>query len=411
MVTTAEVSNTALTTIGVLHQISELAIDTDKTSNSALSAKSNSRRNNNTYERCVNGVHNPKNAHNESVCREAHPELRKSASSNVATITGRALSALACNGNSSGKPILDSGASQTMVHDMNLFSSYQPYQARVNVANGQSIQAIGVGSVQGKHKGETVTLSNCLHVPDIKSNLVSLGHLAKKGCSIKFGDNGHFDVLQDTDVALSGSLAGGVMELDLELGKSYAILAKAAHLTNGMILHSRLGHPGPAPFKHVHPHSSHPISCDPCILSKHHRLPYKGNFKTANEPLELLHSDLSGIISPPSLGSARYFLKITDSSTSFKFVYILRHKSNTLSCFMQFKAFVKNQTSLKIKNLVNDNGGEYLSKDFTNFVSKHGIQMHLTAPYTPEQNPVAERGNRTTVEKARTLLKHAGLPA
>lgn len=78
---------------------------------------------------------------------------------------------------------------------------------------------------------------------------------------------------------------------------------------------------------------------------------------------------------------------------------------------MQFKAFVKNQTSLKIKNLVNDNGGEYLSKDFTNFVSKHGIQMHLTAPYTPEQNPVAERGNRTTVEKARTLLKHAGLPA
>ena len=36
--------------------------------------------------------------------------------------------------------------------------------------------------------------------------------------------------------------------------------------------------------------------------------------------------------------------------------------------------------------------------------------MHLTAPYTPEQNPVSERGNRTTVEKARTLLKHAGLP-
>lgn len=37
--------------------------------------------------------------------------------------------------------------------------------------------------------------------------------------------------------------------------------------------------------------------------------------------------------------------------------------------------------------------------------------MSLTAPYTPQQNPVSEIGNRTTVEKARALLKHAGMPS
>lgn len=77
---------------------------------------------------------------------------------------------------------------------------------------------------------------------------------------------------------------------------------------------------------------------------------------------------------------------------------------------MQFKSLVENQTNLKIKNIVNDNGGEYTSKAFKTMLSESGIQMFLTAPYTPQQNPVAEVGNRTTVEKARAMLKLAGLP-
>lgn len=71
---------------------------------------------------------------------------------------------------------------------------------------------------------------------------------------------------------------------------------------------------------------------------------------------------------------------------------------------------IEKQTSKRIKSMVNDNGGEYTSSQFTSFVKDHGIKMLLTAPYTPQQNPVAEIGNRTTTEKARDLLKQAGLP-
>lgn len=59
--------------------------------------------------------------------------------------------------------------------------------------------------------------------------------------------------------------------------------------------------------------------------------------------------------------------------------------------------------------MINDNGGEYVSTSFKEFISKNGIIMNLTAPYTPQQNPVAEIGNRTTVEKARALLKKASM--
>lgn len=191
------------------------------------------------------------------------------------------------------------------------------------------------------------------------------------------------------------------MELDLELGKSDLNNAvKFVAVADGDLLHSRLGHPGPRPFAKVFPGCIPLAICDPCIMAKHHRLPYKGKFKVAGERLELIHSDLSGIITPQSLGGSQYYFKITDSYSSYKFVYLLQSKSQTFSTFTQFKTLVETQTNLRIRAMVNDNGGKYTSTAFAEFVKEHGIRMHLTAPYTPQQNPVAEIGNRTTTEKA-----------
>lgn len=139
-------------------------------------------------------------------------------------------------------------------------------------------------------------------------------------------------------------------------------------------------------------------------------MPYSGTFKRPTERLEMLHSDLSGRITPASLSGRCYYFKITDGATSYKFIYILHDKSETFSHFMQFRSLVENQTSNKIKSIVNNNGGEYTSSAFKSFLAENGIRMHLTAPYTPQQNPIAEVGNRTTVEKARAMLKQAGLP-
>ena len=57
-----------------------------------------------------------------------------------------------------------------------------------------------------------------------------------------------------------------------------------------------------------------------------------------------------------------------------------------------------------------DRGGEFLSEEFKTYCVENGIQRQLTAPYTPEQNGVAERKNRTVVEMARSLLKEKDLP-
>lgn len=56
-----------------------------------------------------------------------------------------------------------------------------------------------------------------------------------------------------------------------------------------------------------------------------------------------------------------------------------------------------------------DNGGEYISNELKHFCSVIGIVVDYTVPYTPEQNGLAERLNRTLVERTRSLLLQSNL--
>eukprot|EP00253_Pinus_taeda_P026732 PITA_26732 len=57
-----------------------------------------------------------------------------------------------------------------------------------------------------------------------------------------------------------------------------------------------------------------------------------------------------------------------------------------------------------------DNGGQFCSSAFSNFCDTHGIKCQFTTPYTPQQNSVVERRNRTVVEMARSMLQHKNVP-
>jgi len=73
--------------------------------------------------------------------------------------------------------------------------------------------------------------------------------------------------------------------------------------------------------------------------------------------------------------------------------------------FLAFKAFVEKRTGHQILKLRSDNGKEYVNNKFINFFTKNGIQMQHIVPYTPQQNGVAERKNRTLMEMANCMLQ------
>ena len=109
-----------------------------------------------------------------------------------------------------------------------------------------------------------------------------------------------------------------------------------------------------------------------------------------------------------SLGGNRYFVTFIDDKSRFTAVYFMKTKDQVLEKFEEYEAMVTNITEKKIKILRSDNGGEYTSKEFFNYLKEKGIQHQLSVPRTPQQNGVAERMNRTIQETARSMMYNAG---
>ena len=151
--------------------------------------------------------------------------------------------------------------------------------------------------------------------------------------------------------------------------------------------------------------------CEPCVQGKNHRLtfPKKSATKT-NDILELIHSDVCGKVSTPSLGGKNYFVTFIDDFSRYVWVYVIRTKDEVFSKFVEFKQMIEKQTGKCIKTLRSDNGGEYTSNEFDQFLKSEGIRHELTVPNTPEQNGVSERMNRSLVESVRSMLYDAHMP-
>ena len=91
-------------------------------------------------------------------------------------------------------------------------------------------------------------------------------------------------------------------------------------------------------------------------------------------------------------------------------MFVIKTKDQACSVFRKFKLEAENTSRQRIKTLRTDRGGEFLSTEFNQLCEEAGIKWHLTAPYTPQQNSVVERRNRTMMAMARSLLKSMNVP-
>ncbi|BBG99302.1 zinc ion-binding protein, partial [Prunus dulcis] len=130
----------------------------------------------------------------------------------------------------------------------------------------------------------------------------------------------------------------------------------------------------------------------------------------ASQPLELIHLDICGPMQTITLGGNRYFLTFIDDHTRMCWVFFLQHKSQAFNIFKRFKNMVELQRGYQLKKLRSDRGGEYTSLEFSKFCEEMGLERQLTIAYSPQQNGVAERKNRTVMEMARTMMHEKKIP-
>lgn len=148
--------------------------------------------------------------------------------------------------------------------------------------------------------------------------------------------------------------------------------------------------------------------CKGCVEGKLSKKPFKsvGDIRSTHK-LQLVHSDIC-TMEIESMGGSKYFVTFIDDYSRYCTVYFMKSKAEVLDKLRLFQAETRRH-GYTIATLRSDNGGEYTSNEFTEYLRSQGIYQELTAPYTPDQNGVSERFNRTLCEFARAMLCHADL--
>jgi transposase InsO family protein len=128
------------------------------------------------------------------------------------------------------------------------------------------------------------------------------------------------------------------------------------------------------------------------------------NVMTTSRLLELLHMDLFGPVAYLSIGGSKYGLVIVDDFPRFTWVFFLQDKSETQGTLKRFLRRAQNKFELKVKKIRSDNGSKFKNLQVEEYLEEEGAKHEFSAPYTPQQNGVVERKNRTLIDMARTML-------
>ena len=84
----------------------------------------------------------------------------------------------------------------------------------------------------------------------------------------------------------------------------------------------------------------------------------------ATDLLEIIHTDVCRPMSIKAHGGYHYFLTFTDDLSRYGYIYLMKHKFETVERFKEFQSEVENHHNKKIKFLRSDRGDEYLSYEF-----------------------------------------------
>ena len=323
-----------------------------------------------------------------------------------------------------GNWIVDSGATCHMCTNKKMFVDLKTLEdpMEVTLGDGRALQAVGRGVVPLMMKLPSGVTRKCnmqdvLYVPALSYNLMSVSQAAERGKVTEFNSSGCQIRGSDRRLIANATRVGSLYYLDCEVGQHTSITRQDSNT----LWHQRFGHLNERSLQKLardemvkgldFSYTKENDFCETCIEGKHKKstFPTSGSSR-ATQPLGLVHSDLCGKINARSFGGAEYFLTFIDDCTHYTWVYMLKHKNEVFDCFLCWKALVEKSSGRKLKTIRTDNGGEYTSTAFEEYLTSEGIRHERTIPRTPEQNGIAERMNRTLVETVRSMLFGARLP-
>ncbi|KAI3716013.1 hypothetical protein L6452_23046 [Arctium lappa] len=311
---------------------------------------------------------------------------------------------------------LDNGASNNMTGNKTYFFEVnENIKGKVKLEDGSCVEIGGKGSILFQSKTvEQELVTDIYYIPKLKSNILSLGQATEVGCDVRMRQD--YLTLHDPSGRLlvkSVRSPNRLYKISLKIGKLICLHTRIEDDT--WRWHARLGH---ISFKTIKAMSQQEMVyglpkireekklCESCLVRKQTRQIFpKASMFRASKPLELLHADLCGLLTPPTIAHNKYIFVIIDDFSRYMWTILIKEKSEAFGKFMAFKCLVENDLGNAIMTLRTDRGREFTLREFNEFCEIRGIKRQLTAPYIPQHYGVVERRNRTLMEMTRSILK------
>lgn len=311
--------------------------------------------------------------------------------------------------------ILDSGSTFHCTFEKEMLEDFdENFSDVVEIADGKQIHIRGKGNVLLTVKcvdGHEFKwkLMNVMFAPEFSSNLVSVHKLTAAGFSVTF-DNKVCMITGrklDDSPKIIGKFSNGTYVMNT---KTISLLSKS-QVRNLCVheWHKILAHRNLNDIKlmkndiFIRKCNCNDV-CESCLQGKSTRKSFPKTATPCTELLELIVSDVCGPMKVSTLSGSRYFMTFIDAFSGYTFVEFLKTKDQVVGKVKNFVEMIKTQKNATIKKFRCDQGSEYVNNELKNYFAANGIIFQCTAGYSPEQNGISEKKNRTLVESARTML-------
>jgi Reverse transcriptase (RNA-dependent DNA polymerase)/gag-polypeptide of LTR copia-type/GAG-pre-integrase domain/Integrase core domain len=325
--------------------------------------------------------------------------------------------------------VLDSGASRHFVNDRSQLSNVSEVgtPVKVTTANGNVVSMTECGKAKMQvDQTTTVTLNEATYAPQFAANLLSVAQIADTGAVVTF-DKESARITRDGNVVLVVPRTGNLYGFGLQSRDEQASTAA----TMDDVWHRRLGHLSISGMKKlkatnavdgaedipIHQDTMSTV-CEPCVMGKMHRKPFgKQSNDRVDGVMDRVHADLCGPINTSksgvvdTIGGGKYLSTIIDEKSRKIFGRIIKRKSEAINHVMDWHKQSMVETGRPLKIFRSDGGGEYISKELTNYFKTNGVAIEMTPKGTPQLNGIAERANRTLFEMTRSMLYQAQVSA
>ena len=330
--------------------------------------------------------------------------------------------------------ILDSGAACHLSPNLSDFKTLRPIVAHPIKGVGNSIAALGIGTIEINCGSGKLTLHDAYYVPMASARLISIWLLLHPKSKAIYRALFHPDyvlILDNSNRVICRGVGDEhrrlyfLSDFTMHVPPSPSYPSLVAHYASRPpdldSWHKRLGHCGIHTIldmarslgpKLMPIDLSIPASkCAACILGKQTRssVPKIREGPKAVVPLERIYVDLCGPMSVTSCSGRLYSMNVIDDYSGFVWSLPLRSKGEASIVMKHWLTAIENQTSHRLKCLVTDNG-ELSSLLIRDLCADRGILHLFTAPYTSAQNGRAERLHRTIMDRARATRISCNAP-